>query len=119
MEEIAAHMAIQVEVETSRLDMVASYAEDTTCRRRFLLNYLGDDYPAELCLRCDNCLRVAQRRTTEDWDLDAERERVEEERGGPFSAGQSVRHPEWGDGAVQRIEGDTLVVRFDTVGDRK
>ena len=118
MEELAAHQAIQVEVESSRLDMVASYAEATTCRRRYLLNYLGDDYPAELCLRCDNCLRVAQRRNTEDWDIDLERERVEADRGGPFSTGQTVRHPEWGDGAVQRVDGDTLVVRFESVGYR-
>ena len=118
MEALAEHQAIQVEVETSRLDMVASYAEGITCRRRYLLNYLGDDYPAELCLRCDNCLRVAQRRVTEDWDVDAERERVEEDRGGPFTAGQTVRHPEWGEGAVQRIEGDILVVRFENVGYR-
>ena len=25
------------------------------------LNYLGDEYHGELCLRCDNCLRIAER----------------------------------------------------------
>ncbi len=118
MEALAAHQATQVEVETSRLDMVAAYAETTTCRRRFLLNYLGDDYPGELCLRCDNCLRIAERRGTEDWDEDSQQERIDADRGGPFAPGQSVRHPEWGEGSVQRVEGEVLVVRFDSVGYR-
>ena len=118
MERLAEHYAMQVEVETSRLEMVASYAEGVVCRRRYLLNYLGDEYPGELCLRCDNCLRIAEQRGAEDWDLGAQEERVEAERGGPFAPGQPVKHPEWGDGAVQRIDGDLLVVRFDTVGYR-
>ena len=118
MEALAAHYAIQTEVETSRLEMVASYAETNTCRRRYLLNYLGDEYHGELCLRCDSCLRIAERRETEDWDLDLELERVEADRGGPFAPGQNVRHPEWGEGAVQRIDGEVVVVRFAEVGYR-
>ena len=98
--------------------MVTSYAESTNCRRRYLLNYLGDEYPAELCLRCDNCLRKAEQRTLEDWDLDAQQERVDADRSGPFSSGATVTHPEWGAGVVQRIEGQVLVVRFDSVGYR-
>ena len=118
MEEIAAHLAIQVDVESSRLDMVADFAETITCRRRFLLNYLGDEYPAELCLRCDNCLRRAGQRPIDDWDLDSQQERVDADRSGPFAPGDEVAHPEWGPGVVQRIAGDTVVVRFDSVGYR-
>jgi ATP-dependent DNA helicase RecQ len=118
MEAMAAHQAIQVEIEQSRLGMVAAYAESTACRRRYLLNYLGDEYGAELCLRCDNCLRKAERRSLDDWDLDSERERVEASRSGPFSPGDAVEHPEWGEGVVQRVDGQVLVVRFDTVGYR-
>ncbi|HUH08024.1 MAG TPA: RecQ family ATP-dependent DNA helicase [Egibacteraceae bacterium] len=118
MEEIAAHQAIQVQIEMSRLDMVATYAESPSCRRRYLLNYLGDEYPAELCLRCDNCLRTAERREPDEWDLDAQQERIDADRGGPFAPGDAVVHPEWGAGAVQRIQGDVLVVRFDSVGYR-
>jgi ATP-dependent DNA helicase RecQ len=118
MDDLAAHHATQVEIEQSRLDMVASYAESTACRRRYLLNYLGDEYDAELCLRCDNCLRRAQRRSVEDWDTDSERERLDAERTGPFQPGDLVAHPEWGQGAVQRVDGDVLVVRFDSVGYR-
>jgi ATP-dependent DNA helicase RecQ len=118
MEDMAANAERQVEVEQSRLDMVAAYAEGTTCRRRYLLNYLGDEYPAELCLRCDECLRIAARRSPDDWDLGAQEERMTRARGGPFQPGEVVTHPEWGEGTVQRTEGDILVVRFETVGYR-
>jgi ATP-dependent DNA helicase RecQ len=118
MDELAGHHERQVDVEWSRLDMVAAYAETTGCRRRFLLNYLGDEYPAELCLRCDNCLRIAQRRSFDDWDTEAEQHRITASRSGPFAPGEQVVHPQWGAGTVQRIEGEVVVVRFDAVGYR-
>ncbi len=118
MEDMAHHHAVQNEVEQSRLTMVAAYAESTGCRRRYLLNYLGDEYPAELCLRCDNCLRTAERRGIDGWDLAAQQQRIDADRSGPFSPGASVNHPEWGVGIVQRIEGEVLVVRFNAVGYR-
>ncbi|HSK98095.1 MAG TPA: DUF3553 domain-containing protein, partial [Euzebyales bacterium] len=118
MDELAHHHERQVDIEWSRLDMVAAYAETSGCRRRFLLNYLGDEYPAELCLRCDNCLRIAEQRTFDDWDPDAERDRITAARSGPFAPGEQVVHPQWGEGTVQRIEGEVVVVRFDAVGYR-
>jgi ATP-dependent DNA helicase RecQ len=118
MEAMARHQRIQVEVEESRLDMMADYAEETSCRRRYLLNYLGDEYPAELCLRCDECLRIAESRSLSDWDLDSQQERITERRSGPFEVGETVVHPEWRDGIVQRVDGDVVVVRFESVGYR-
>ncbi|CAN5922023.1 RecQ family ATP-dependent DNA helicase [soil metagenome] len=118
MDQLARHHERQVDIEWSRLDMVAGYAETTGCRRRFLLNYLGDEYPAELCLRCDNCLRIAERRSFDDWDIEAERLRIATSRTGPFAPGEQVVHPEWGEGTVQRIEDEVVVVRFDAVGYR-
>jgi ATP-dependent DNA helicase RecQ len=33
-----------------------SYAESSTCRRRILLHYFGEEYHQENCEACDNCL---------------------------------------------------------------
>ncbi len=118
MEDLAAHHATQVRVDSSRLQMMAAYAEYGGCRRRFLLDYLGDEYPADLCLRCDACLRAASTRGPDDWDLDAQEARMSDARSGPFSKGDAVRHPSWGEGVIQRVNGDVLVVRFDEVGYR-
>ncbi len=39
-----------------KLDEVAQYCELTSCRRKFLLNYFGEDYNQENCENCDSCL---------------------------------------------------------------
>jgi ATP-dependent DNA helicase RecQ len=93
------------EVEASRLEMMRGYAETRTCRRRFLLTYFGEEYD-HLCGHCDTC--------------DAG---VSETAGGnaedvPFVAGDRVAHEEFGDGQVIRVDGDTLVVLFDSSGYR-
>jgi ATP-dependent DNA helicase RecQ len=118
MEDLADHHATQVRVDDSRLTMLATYAEHDGCRRRFLLDYLGDEYDAELCLRCDECLREASRRSPDDWDVEAQAARVSDARSGPFARGEHVTHHAWGRGTVQRVDGDVVVVRFDDVGYR-
>ncbi len=43
-------------VATGHLDALVRYAEDeTTCRRKPLLNYFGESYEAGNCSNCDNC----------------------------------------------------------------
>ena len=37
------------------------YAETTSCRRRFILNYFGEDFDVANCGACDNCLRALRR----------------------------------------------------------
>jgi ATP-dependent DNA helicase RecQ len=37
------------------LGEMKSYAESPICRRKFLLNYFGEDYVEENCHNCDNC----------------------------------------------------------------
>ena len=38
------------------LDEVVAYAESSSCRRKLLLGYFGEDYPVANCGMCDNCL---------------------------------------------------------------
>jgi ATP-dependent DNA helicase RecQ len=89
------------EVERSRLDMMRRYAEHTGCRRSFLLSYFGQAYPGP-CGNCDN-------------DLLAKAEQPALE---PFAVGERVASERWGEGTVQRYDGDQLTVLFDEHGYR-
>ena len=40
-----------------RLEQVISLCNLASCRRRFVLEYLGEEWPANDCGGCDNCLR--------------------------------------------------------------
>jgi ATP-dependent DNA helicase RecQ len=91
----------QHEVERSRLEMMRRYAEHTGCRRSFLLSYFGQDYPGP-CGNCDNDLAHAE----------AARGSV------PFVVGARVVSEHWGEGTVQRYDGDQVTVLFDEHGYR-
>jgi ATP-dependent DNA helicase RecQ len=91
------------EFERTRVEMMGAYAETRDCRRRYLLNYFGEEL-ADQCGFCDNC--------------EAGRSSEQDAEALPFALGSRVRHPKWGEGAVQRYEADTIVVRFDEVGYR-
>jgi ATP-dependent DNA helicase RecQ len=89
------------EVERSRLEMMRRYAEHTDCRRSFLLSYFGQRYRGP-CGNCDN-----------DTTAGAARATVE-----PFAVGERVVSERWGEGTVQRYDGDQLTVLFDDHGYR-
>ena len=89
------------EVERSRLEMMRRYAEHTGCRRSFLLSYFGQDYPGP-CGACDNDRRPAPRRLAAK----------------PFPVGARVASDRWGEGTVQRYDGDQVTVLFDEHGYR-
>ncbi len=89
------------EVERSRLEMMRRYAETDGCRRSFLLTYFGQDYPGP-CGACDNDLAG----------------RTPERGAEPFQLGERVRSERWGEGTVQRYDGDQLTVLFDDHGYR-
>ena len=38
-----------------KLQDITEYCETNTCRRKYLLNYFGEEYPEENCASCDNC----------------------------------------------------------------
>jgi len=102
LEASEAETAREDEVERSRLTMMRRYAEHTGCRRSFLLTYFGQDYPGP----CGNC----------DIDLALPgpvRAEV------PFAVGARVVSDRWGEGTVQRYDGDHVTVLFDDHGYRE
>jgi ATP-dependent DNA helicase RecQ len=90
------------EVERSRLTMMRRYAEHTRCRRSFLLTYFGQDYPGP-CGNCDNDLTHPEPPRAEV----------------PFAVGTRVVSERWGEGTVQRYDGDQVTVLFDEHGYRE
>jgi len=89
------------EVERSRVEMMRRYAEYRGCRRSFLLTYFGQNYRGP-CGACDNDRRG-----------DDAKRGVE-----PFAVGARVVSNYWGEGTVQRYDGDQLTVLFDDHGYR-
>jgi ATP-dependent DNA helicase RecQ len=89
--------------ERSRQEMMRSYAEHDGCRRDFVLSYFGEKHKPP-CGNCDNC---------DDGLVEPE---ADFER--PFEVGACVAHREWGQGEVQRYEGNRVVALFESVGYR-
>ena len=90
--------------DQSKLAMMLQYAETTSCRRRFILNYFGEDFERTNCGACDNCLRAR---------------RIGREAGattGGFKIADVVNHPKFGVGTVERAERDLVTVLFPSVG---
>jgi ATP-dependent DNA helicase RecQ len=100
------------EVETSRLRMMRHYAEHPGCRRSFLLTYFGQDYPGP-CGNCDNDLGAGSAGSTGSGG--AEDNPADE----PFDVGTRVLSDRWGEGTVQRYDGDQITVLFDEHGYRE
>jgi ATP-dependent DNA helicase RecQ len=88
--------------DRSRLEMMRGYAEHDHCRRAFILSYFGEPYEGA-CGNCDNC--------------EAGRG-LPEAGGAPFPVGSHVNHEEWGEGVVQRYDGDHIILLFESVGYR-
>jgi ATP-dependent DNA helicase RecQ len=97
----------------SRVEMLRGYAETTGCRRRFLLNYLGEEYEPP-CGACDRCLATSE---TPGGGTPRPDDRID--RGtGSFRLNDPVVHARFGPGLVSRVEGDRITVRFEDVGYR-
>ena len=87
-------------VERSRLEMMRSYAEVRDCRRKFLLNYFGEQLD-QACGHCDNCKAGI---AASDDGLK------------PYPINSQVIHKFWGEGTVMRYEADKIVILFEQVG---
>jgi ATP-dependent DNA helicase RecQ len=106
----------------SRLAMMRGYAEHDGCRRQFLLTYFGEEAPAR-CPNCDWCeahplpdAGAAVRNGDGDGHAGGGSALRNGDRETRFPPGTRVRHRDWGDGEVQRVEPDRLVVLFDAIG---
>ena len=86
-------------VDRSRVAMVQTYADSSDCRRRLLLELLGESHPHR-CGSCDSC----DAGTSVDV-LDSR-----------LTGGQPVVHQEWGPGVVSAVEPDRVTVLFDDRG---
>ncbi len=85
--------------DQSKLAMMLQYAETSSCRRRFILNYFGEDYEAENCGACDNCLHGNRSKQLSGYRI-----------------ADIVYHPKFGQGTVERAEKDLVTVLFPQVG---
>ncbi len=90
--------------DQSKLAMMLQYAETTSCRRRFILNYFGEDFNVVNCGACDNCLQALR------LGVDAQATT------GGFKIADVVRHSKFGVGTVERAERDLVTVLFPSVG---
>ncbi|HZY98111.1 MAG TPA: RecQ family ATP-dependent DNA helicase [Candidatus Baltobacteraceae bacterium] len=90
--------------DQSKLAMMLQYAESASCRRRFILNYFGEDFEKLNCGACDNCLRALRRGTDQGAAT------------GGFKISDVVSHPKFGLGTVERTEKDLVTVLFPNVG---
>lgn len=88
-------------VQETEVDLVRRYAETDDCRRRLVLELLGEAHP-EPCGNCDSCESGASTRATRR----------------PFPLGAEVRHESFGAGRIAQYEGDRVVVLFDEEGYR-
>ena len=110
------------EIETSRLRMMRHYAEHPGCRRSFLLTYFGQDYPGP-CGNCDNDLdhdgQAASSSSSAASAGGGADGGADGGAGEPFPVGARVVSERWGEGTVQRYDGDQVTVLFDQHGYRE
>jgi ATP-dependent DNA helicase RecQ len=104
VEQAVSEQGDREQFDRSRVQMMGSYADATTCRREFVLTYFGERFEPP-CGRCDNC--VAGLVSTNGHAVR------------PFAEGSRVVHDKWGGGLVQRYEEDQVLVLFDSVGYKK
>jgi ATP-dependent DNA helicase RecQ len=90
-------------IDQSRVDMMRSYAEARTCRRRLLLGYFGESAEGP----CGNCDVCAAGRDQGDGAPPP---------GAPFELNSRVAHESWGEGSVMGYEDDVVTIFFDGAG---
>ena len=93
--------------DQSKLAMMLQYCETRSCRRKFILNYFGEEYDRPNCGACDNC-RAALAKGVQELVID--------DAGVDFRIGDVVHHAKFGQGTVERAERDLVTVLFPSHG---
>ena len=92
--------------DQSKLAMMLQYCETRSCRRKFILNYFGEEFDKPNCGACDNCRAALARGEL----------RPSSDDGADFRIGDVVNHPKFGQGTVERYERDLVTVLFPSHG---
>jgi ATP-dependent DNA helicase RecQ len=100
--------------DQSKLAMMLQYCETRSCRRKFILNYFGEDFDRPNCGACDNCRARLAAALDHPADPSAPGEPVETL--GEYRIGDVVHHPKFGQGTVERTERDLVTVLFPAHG---
>lgn len=87
--------------DESRTAVMRLYAETTDCRRRVILELLGQEArdPCGMCDSCDNATSLPAGTR-------------------PYAVGGAVEHPQWGPGTVSHYADGRVVVLFEQAGFR-
>ncbi len=58
----------ELEIGRQLLHEIVSYAETSVCRRKFILYYFGEEFPAEKCNKgCDNCRNPREKKEGKEY----------------------------------------------------
>jgi ATP-dependent DNA helicase RecQ len=95
--------------DQSKLAMMLQYCETRSCRRKFILNYFGEDFDEPNCGACDNCRAALLRGVTVE--VADGQEDIDD-----FRIGDVVHHAKFGSGTVERQERDLVTVLFPAHG---
>ena len=109
------------ERDREKLERMEAYARSALCRWRVLRDYFSEDIAEERCGVCDNCRKGLAERAE-----GVEKAEKAERTGGTgrrqefaFSVGDRVSLPQHGEGKVEEVADDSVVVRFPDGRSRK
>jgi ATP-dependent DNA helicase RecQ len=109
------------ERDREKLERMEAYARSALCRWRVLGDYFSEEAGEERCGVCDNCRKgLAERAEGVERVEKAERtEKTESTERFTLSVGDRVSLPRHGEGKVEEVEADSVVVRFPDGRSRK
>jgi ATP-dependent DNA helicase RecQ len=104
--------------DQSKLAMMLQYCETRSCRRKFILNYFGEDFDRTNCGACDNCrARLAAAAADPAFISSGILVAVEpDDDTSLYRIGDVVYHRKFGQGTVERTERDLVTVLFPSHG---